>query len=320
MSVLATLSYNDPKTFLENVLQTPYPNTEKNRDRINFAAFFCANVFIFSFLHPFLHILRCVHWITNERWGALRNTIRLTPGLSPVDLGSFATSDERTAALTKLKTIDEKTRHLARKMGLSNVELYLDLTPPLDSIQEVCCARAFNTRLIVMQREILFDFAPEELDYLLAHELTHLKKYHPFLLHAFSWLVFSINLLILRFFSRKYVVPLIMLTQGITSFFHRAMLKKFERDADKNAMIVNNSNTGMLKYNLRRLIHHYRIKHFLTYEEFQGSCPDASPQKFSKLKNGITPFGNNRMDFFHPPLTESITMALAFTPKPTTTL
>jgi Zn-dependent protease with chaperone function len=316
MSVLATLSYNDPKTFLENVLKTPYPCTEKNMDRINFAAFFCANVFIYSFLHPFLHILQCVHWITNERWGALRNTTRLTPGISPVVLGSFATSDERTDALTKLKTIDEKTHHLARKMGLSNVELYLDLSP-LD-LEQVCCARTFNTRLIVMQREILFDFAPEELDYLLAHELTHLKKYHPFLLHAFSWLVFSIKLLILRFFSRKYVVPLIMLTQGIASFFHRAMLKKFERDADKNAMIVNNSNTGMLKYNLRRLIHHYRIKHFLTYEEFQRSCPDASPQKFSKLKNGITPFGNNRMDFFHPPLTESITMALAFTPKPTT--
>jgi len=54
---------------------------------------------------------------------------------------------------------------------------------------------------------------------------------------------------------------------------------------------------------------------YLSIEQLKKIDPNLSPETIESGKIKITPMGNDRCDFDHPPLTERLKMALAFVPK-----
>jgi Zn-dependent protease with chaperone function len=106
-------------------------------------------------------------------------------------------------------------------------------------------------------------------------------------------------------------IPLILLTNGIAALFFSSLQRRQEKQADEGALDFLQTNKGMIEFTNDELFQHLQRKHS-SNEDLKTWYPEI-PEDV--IRSEITPTGNNRYDFSHPPLTERFAMALAFVPK-----
>jgi hypothetical protein len=86
-----------------------------------------------------------------------------------------------------------------------------------------------------------------------------------------------------------------------------------ERAADEKALLIVNSNNGMVQRCYLLLKDYFDLKQ-TSVEELQEKYPTSDVQELQRHRREITPHGNDRDDDIHPPITERLAHALNFKP------
>jgi Zn-dependent protease with chaperone function len=117
-------------------------------------------------------------------------------------------------------------------------------------------------------------------------------------------------------FRRLKVLPLLalaMVLRGVASVIKRAIAVSMERAADEKALLIVNSNNGMVQRCYLLLKDYFDLKQ-TSVEELQEKYPTSDVQELQRHRREITPHGNDRDDDIHPPITERLAHALNFKP------
>ncbi len=90
-------------------------------------------------------------------------------------------------------------------------------------------------RFLFFSQSLLHNLTPEQVKAVVAHELAHWKKWHPFLLGIAMIFLVSVALTILEFTPHQYHEFLVFLFFFIGAYLFFALSRNFERQADKFA-------------------------------------------------------------------------------------
>ena len=96
---------------------------------------------------------------------------------------------------------------------------------------------------------VMLSFVPSEtIDFIVAHELMHIQHNDSmkFLVRAFSQ--FILCCIFIGTLPLIYSIPLIMLTNGVASLVFNALSRSEEKEADKGALDLLQTNTGMVNF------------------------------------------------------------------------
>lgn len=205
-----------------------------------------------------------------------------------------------------------KTQELAKKMGIGEVQIGMPGLPQEGDLDFIAKSfRGYNIRTIELGANF-FKYPKEEMEYILAHELFHIKHNDVLKTVAFNWIVMALNLITFRHFSFARAVGVVMLTNGIFDCIFRTILARHtELVADREALRYLNSNIGMVKAFHRELKEQYILKH-TPAEELQKLHPTKTLENIQLEQMRITPHGNNRVALVQ--TTARLTQALNFKP------
>jgi hypothetical protein len=307
MSVGKTSRIEDPKVLIETLSNIPYSSDERIADIRASGMELLKNVFA-PLLFPLERIRLFV--VSNDQMFTDPSALLTSDTISKVVEEHFADSKEKIQISEKLTYISNKVQEYAQKTNLGKIDLYFD-----PNTKNPVLAQAYQVKnnSIEIGHEI-FEYSSEAIDWLVAHELMHIKHNDCLKELGFSCstsILYVIFLLVLPWF---YSIPLILLTNGVASLFFNTIRKKHEEEADKGAIDFLQTNTGMIKFISAELWRNLDFK-YAPIELWQKFNPHVSLERVEKIKSVITHIGNYRCDFDHPPLTERLAMALDFVPK-----
>jgi Zn-dependent protease with chaperone function len=196
-------------------------------------------------------------------------------------------------------------------MNLGKIDLYFDSNTenPVGAMAD----RGINLQIVKIGR-LLFKSSSQEIDFLMAHELMHIK-HNDFLKDlgfvcskSFLYVIFLLS------FPLFYSIPLILLTNGLASLFFDALSRRYEKQADEGALDFLQTSTGMIQFAYTELRRNLFVK-YLSIEELKELYPKLSLERQALNISEITPIWNNRYNFSHPHLTDRLKMGLDFVPK-----
>ena len=214
-----------PEGLVEALSKLPYSNDERIADIVASSMEFLKNVFTAPFF-PLVSIGQFVHFISNYQMFTDPSTLLTSETISKVVEEHFADSKEKVQISEKLTYISNKVQEYAQKMGLGKIDLYFN-----SDIEDPVLAQAFrgmNHQKIEIGHGIhgIFEDSPEKIDWLLAHELMHIKHNDPLKDLCFSWSQSILYVSFLLALPWLYSIPLIMLTNGVASLFFNALCRK----------------------------------------------------------------------------------------------
>lgn len=206
----------------------------------------------------------------------------------------------------RLFCVLNRVEELAKKMGITKpIELYLGSEAKSNGSTFLSAP----ARICISTKDILSD--DDELEFVLCHELAHIKHNDTPKMVAFNTIALLIELIALPIFPLIFLVIEPTIKWSDYYLFSRGC----EQRADLAAIRVLQSNQGAVKH-FKRLINEN-----LSYKKMATELLDAHAKRQTELSpmiQGIahtlndetTPDGNNRMDFNHPSLTSRLATAL----------
>jgi Zn-dependent protease with chaperone function len=305
-------SLNEALTALNKL---PYSTDERITDIVASSMEFLKNVFTAP-VRPFISIIIFLNFVSNCQLLTSAFDLLTLETIPDVVEKYFADSKEKEQISEKLFYISNKVQEYAKKMNLGQIDLYYNDVKENSTGMAQSYATAYlgiSKSSIDITRKI-FEYSSEEINFIIAHELMHIKHNDPLKTLGFLFSSSILYFLFLRSFPLLYSIPLIMLTNGVASLFFRLLSRKQEKQADEGALDLLQTNTGMIKWIERDLCRNISIK-YSSIEELKKLNPDLSIETVEKVKSKITPRGDSRNDFSHPPFSERLAMALAFVPK-----
>lgn len=197
----------------------------------------------------------------------------------------------------KIQYIYSKTNEIAQMMNLGEVKFYFNPSPHGSIVHTT---NGLNYQILEFSIDILDIEDSEALDFLIAHELAHLK--HKDIIKEVISRIFItlVKVLIILRFRFRYSLPIVVGISVLTYIFSNAVSRQMERNADWEGMIQCNSSLGMILFCLYGLKKNYKFK------------TSSSEDELALL---ISPVGNSRSDITHDPWTERLALALSFKPK-----
>ncbi len=299
-----------PEGLVEALSKLPYSNDERIADIVANGMEFLKNVFTAPFF-PLVSIGQFVHFILSDQMFTDPSALLTSETISKVVEEHFADSKKKVQISEKLTYISNKVQEYAQKMGLGKIDLYFN-----SDIEDPVLAQAFrgmNHQKIEIGH-VIFAHSSEAIDCILAHELMHIKHNDCLKDLGFSCSKSILYVSFLLALPWLYSIPLIMLTNGVASLFFNALSRSYEIEADQGALNFLNTNTGMIKFTYETIWGNLGFK-YLSIARLKNINPSLSLKTIESGKSKITPMGNDRDNFTHSPLTERLTMAVAFVPK-----
>lgn len=295
---------------IERLQDIPYGADERIMDILVSSLEFLKDVFMAPY-HLWSSIENFNDFLLNRALSIDPSTLLTLETISKVVEKHFAGNEKKVQICEKLSYISSKVQEYAQKLNLGQVNLHFEPSTKKDFLAAAC--RGITKQFLFVGHEIV-EYSAEEIDWLLAHELMHIKNYDSLKDIGF---LFS-RLLLYVFFSGSlpwfYSIPLILLTDGVASLFFKALKRRCEKKADEGALDFLQTHTGMVKFVSAKLRQNLVIK-YLSIEQSKKIYPDLSPETIENGKIVITHMGNNRFNFTHPSATERLAVALAFVPQ-----
>lgn len=312
MSVII-LRKDDPRDLIEVLPKISYPWKERIADIRASSMEFLKNIFIAPFSPGETFILWgdvVFLYAYTKNFQTLTNDFDLLTAetIPNVVEKYFTTSEKKVQISDNLSYISNKVQEYAKQMNLGRVDLYYGDCEEVSSMSGT--ATGISKSIIFINSQMI-KYSPIEIDFIIAHELMHIKHDDFLKRLGFSWsksILYFIFLLSLPWICS---IPLILLTNGVAALFFSSLQRRQEKQADEGALDFLQTNKGMIEFTYHELWQHLQMK-YASNEELKDWCPEI-PEDV--IKSEITPTGNFRYDFDHPPLTERLAMALAFVPK-----
>jgi Zn-dependent protease with chaperone function len=348
------LEHLEPRAFLDKVLETPYPWEEKALDIAGFIGAMLGEMVWGSLQHPFntLHLtyrllFPDLNEFQNQRLLTIDNIEKIISNKNEAlkaKLLFIATTTERlakkmgltdvTVVLADRKGYEGAGKGVVKKTMILPTEAvdwshekiafviahelshfqhkdllkdgifsWVILAVQLLAFRHFGALRAFSIG-VVIQTLAKFVVQAMALD---QEKTSPLKK------SVFGLTTLILQLLAFRYFGALRVYGVGMLMAGIVHFIKSTIEIDQERAADANALQCLNSNTGMIQYVCASLRPAFTIKH-TSAEELQKMIPTLDVEEIESMQDGITPHGNVRDAWTHPPRTERLAFALNFKP------
>jgi Zn-dependent protease with chaperone function len=222
--------------------------------------------------------------------------------------GSLPTG-EASPSPERLRHVLRMAQELAQKAKIGNpIALY---TSP-ESCPTGCVGHASATEPVPILIDLETIRLPDdELAFVLAHELMHLKHRDSGRGLAFCALMGVVDLVALLFF------PLIslFLVEGLGVSLEYDLSKRHEKAADLGAVELLGTNRGAVSLWNRWLERMQQFK-YSSVESLKQTHPSyrITAKELKTRQRKITPEGNNRLDFRHPPISERLAYCKAWTP------
>lgn len=296
----------EPRKFLDYVLQTPYSEDDwidEIAHRIAEAVFDVLRAIGAPFICPFFILHRTYQYLSFNFLNAQNGYVLKHDWVEKIPKNA-----EGLIYQQKILHALNMTQRLAKQMGIGPVRILRGKQSQgfADAVSDI------HHRFIKLNFDV-FTLSEEEIEFLIAHELAHLEHRDIAKRIVFSWVILGLQLIAFRYLNVKRAFGAGMLIWAIGEKVGRTMILHQEKMADERAMQVLNSNVGMVKYMHRDLKMHYKAKH-MSKEDYQKIQPDGDFEKIKKSQYKITPQGNYRYDYTHPPMTERLAHALSFQP------
>jgi Zn-dependent protease with chaperone function len=223
----------------------------------------------------------------------------------------------------KLYRLLKRTKEIAKEMGITQeIKIY--------SSEENLSDSAFGSKVSLTAIPIFISLrtlncSDEFVDFIIAHELSHIANHD--LLHelAISPTIFVIELIACCFFS-PFIIPFI---ESFASIVEDYFQRLHESGADHHAMNTLQSNKGMLEFCNKSIKEHKEIRKNTEHEFYHDQNTYFNkPQLVSRmirkffflvsketLVSNFSLEGNSRSDLRHPPMTKRREAAMNFRPK-----
>lgn len=214
-----------------------------------------------------------------------------------------------TPSKEKLTYVLNRVESIAKQMGIKQkIEVYTS--------HKICPTAVLGgasslTPVLMFLDVEMINSAEDEIDFVIGHELSHVKHNDIFINAALSNIALMINFLFLNFYPWG-----IVLNEAVFSIANCFICRKIEQIADVTSMQTLHSSYGAKKVwtkFIRKMLSIKQakpedIKNFVD----PRLLPKLTPRKIARMQQKITPEGNNRLDFEHPPFTQRLLTAKTF--------
>ena len=212
----------------------------------------------------------------------------------------------------------DRVETLAQKMGIKQeVHLYAGLFSEESSLGASLFGKP---SFITIGPGLLRDKTDQEIDFVIAHELAHIK-HHDSEKHAAFKAVAMIAQAVFCFA----ISPLaLLLLEPVINLSENYLLSRYqESNADQKAIQTLQTNAGAIRYFSEELAFWRLFKNSSHMDILKVMQPGFDPQKISPFdikwaqerQEVITNSGDCRTDLSHPPLSTRLKSALAFRPQ-----
>ncbi len=221
-------------------------------------------------------------------------------------------SDER------LKHLLARVDALAKKMGITKP---LKIYTSNEQIPTGCVGGITSKPSYILFDLNEINLPDDQLDFVICHELNHLKENHMFKAFLFSSAVLVIDALAIVFLT-----PLAFLgVEAVASFTDRLFHQYHEQDCDNQAMKVLGTGKGVKDFFEGVVKRTVDLKYTSDFDAFVKKLDrrrvrkltkknKLNPDYMHKFQSRTTPEGNNRRDFAHPLLTRRADAGRQFLP------
>ncbi len=213
-----------------------------------------------------------------------------------------------------------RVEEIAKKLGISQkIKVY---SSESENLAFTIGTKLSQTDTPVYISPNLMMMSDEALEFVVGHELSHIA--HDDISHQ---LLFNIGIIAASIFALAVSMPLALPFISAGGFLLSCYQKKsHEINADKESMIVNNTNHGAIEFFsiFNQHLKAQRIATLLTFKKdpskyFETSCTKTNFLRFltsfftkKVAAISISPEGNNRYDYAHPTITSRIEFAKNF--------
>lgn len=214
----------------------------------------------------------------------------------------------------RLQYVIDRVETLAKKMGLGKEIRVYTSAQRINTASHGSTLFAKHANLFLDTRFI--HVSDDQLDFILCHEMAHIQNndcVKDFAFHAAAFVA--------EFLFFTLVSPLSLLLVEPTLNFSKYYLlhRNEETAADRKAIEVLQSNSGAVKFFMGQVARMKTLKN-ATYHEFLAEIKPRNvaqwnPKRVADEQDKITPSGDSRLDFNHPPLSSRLRAALAFRPR-----
>ncbi len=216
----------------------------------------------------------------------------------------------------RLHGVLDRTQELAKQMGI-NKEVHL-----YRSMNTMACGLNLFSRpaqLYVDKKHLLLP--DEELDFVLCHELAHIKHNDKLRMLAFDVIACLVEIVA---FPLIFPMTILFIEPAINGSNNYLFRRNQEARADWRAMQTLQSNVGAVNYWKRSLEENLSTRSSAMRmlelfakikSEKKGDPEKMAPHLTKKLKDDLNTIGLSgdlRSDFDHPPLTKRLATAIAF--------
>jgi Zn-dependent protease with chaperone function len=256
-----------PREFLEHIIKTPYPLGERVRDVAAIVIEFISQALSPSFLDPFAPLTDTMRVFsdydgTQEEWnyskitaekveqvlGNKNDAVKLflvydngiPRKMTPQERAQA--KDKEDAIKKRLLFILETTHELAKKMGLTNIEVLLEESleelvkeesaPPLVKKNPARGGVCGGRSVIVLSFEKIKQWDDDQLKFVIAHELAHTQHQDTLKPSIFDGAVFAINLFVSGYFKTLMPFGIGVAIQGISHLIQLGVKLVQDEDDD----------------------------------------------------------------------------------------
>lgn len=304
MTIIDFLNHRPPGEFLKQIEKFPYPQEEQLLDLSTFVVQILSQMML-SFLDPIKTVGRMISSFVVYHTQVFQSDF-LTPK-------SILDQKYPKEAEEKLLYILEQTDQLAKKMGIAGrVGVILNKNHGL----VINARQVYKLNMVIFGAHALTKASKEELTFIIAHELSHIKHYDDVKHELFDWIVLGLYALAFWQFNWKRAWLATMVIKGIATVGGGMITRSQERRADLEAMCYLNSNEQAIQFIFKALVSNLQLKNTKKIEYLKNDTNfcDIEYKDFDRVD--LTSQGNDRNDFSHPPLTERLAYILNFHPEP----
>jgi Zn-dependent protease with chaperone function len=189
-----------------------------------------------------------------------------------------------------------RTNTLAKLMGIhQNIRIF----PTADAPQGL--GSTFSKEVVIFVTKELPHRPQEEIDFVLARELTHVLHNHFVKETGIKACILAADILVGTLISPLAIPFCEFIASPLENFANR----RKEMDADQGAMDALNTSAGAVSFFSERM------DYFKALKAITPSCPKEQ----KKREYYISACGDNRLDIVHPPFSERLANAQSFQPQ-----
>ncbi len=212
----------------------------------------------------------------------------------------------------KLLSVLYKIENLQKKMGLNG---NIDCLLVEDGHAQLCGApSSFRSFSVVISPSFLKKHSHEEMEFILAHELSHLKHYDSFRIPCFDMCVCLVQIAFIACLPLMISLPSIVLVSALAGRISIVWGKAVERRSDYEAMTTLNSTQSAVNYFSNKLKRHYMLKH-ASFDEVRKLDPSISFDEYIAGNINFNSKGDALGNHTHDATTERLAQALSFKPQ-----